>query len=134
MSGIQERAVRRRLSRRAVAASPVVGVDETSFQRRHEYVTVVNDLTASEPRVLYVADGRDHAAIDGYLRRWRGGLRADRDGGDGHVQAYIGSVQEHTEALIAFDKFHVAQHLGAAVDQVRRSENRELRQQGTTGW
>ena len=45
-------------------------------------------------------------------------------------QAYIGSVQEHTEALIAFDKFHVAQHLGAAVDQVRRSENRELRQQG----
>ena len=31
-------------------------------------------------------------------------------------QAYIGSVREHTEALIAFDKFHVAQHLGAAVD------------------
>ena len=50
-----------------MAASPVVGVDETSFQRRHEYVTVVNDLTASEPRVLYVADGRDRAAIDGYF-------------------------------------------------------------------
>ena len=31
VSGIQERAVRRGLSRRAVAASPVVGVDETSF-------------------------------------------------------------------------------------------------------
>ncbi len=44
--------------------------------------------------------------------------------------AYIGSVREHTEALIAFDRFHVAQHLGAAVDRVRRSENRALRQQG----
>ena len=114
-----------------MAASPVVGVDETSFQRRHEYVTVVNDLTASEPRVLYVADGRDRAAIDGYF---------EAVGEEGCAliemvamdlwQAYIGSVQEHTEALIAFDKFHVAQHLGAAVDQVRRSANRELRQQG----
>ena len=31
---------------------------------------------------------------------------------------------------MAFDKFHVAQHPSAAVDQVRRSENRALRQQG----
>jgi len=49
-----------------VAAAQAVGVDETSFQRRHEYVTVVNDLTTSEPRVLYVADGRSRAALDGY--------------------------------------------------------------------
>ena len=49
-------------------------------------------------------------------------------------QAYIGSVREHTEALIAFDKFHVGQHLGAAVHQVHRSENRELRQQGDDRW
>ena len=65
--GIQARAVRRGLSRRAVAAAPRVGVDETSFQRRHEYVTVVNALTASAPRVLHVADGRDRAALDGYF-------------------------------------------------------------------
>ena len=32
--------------------------------------------------------------------------------------------------MIVFDKFHVAQHRSAAVDQVRRSENRALRQQG----
>ena len=44
--------------------------------------------------------------------------------------AYIGSVHDHTEAPIAFDTFHIAQHLSAAVDQVRRSENRALRQQG----
>ena len=36
--------------------------------------------------------------------------------------AYIRSVREHTEVLIAFDKFHVAQHLGTAVGKVRRSE------------
>ncbi len=67
VAGIQERAVRRGLSRRPLAAAQAVGVDETSFQRRHEYVTVVNDLTTSEPRVLYVADGRTRAALDGYF-------------------------------------------------------------------
>ena len=104
VAGIQERAVRRGLSRRAVAASPLVGVDETSFQRRHEYVTVVNDLTASESCVLYVADGRDRASLDGYF---------DALGEAGCAQiamvamdmwpAYLRSVREHTQALIAFD-------------------------------
>ena len=131
VAGIQERAVTRGLSRRAVSAAALVGVDETSFQRRHDYVTVVNDLTQSEPRVLYVADGRDGAALDDYV---------DAVGEAGCEQiemvamdmwpAYIRSVREHTDALIAFDKFHVAQHLGAAVDQVRRQEHRALRQQG----
>ena len=59
--------MRRGLSRRPVPAAPAVGVDETSFQRRHEFVTVVNDLTTSEPRVLYVADRRAGAALDGYF-------------------------------------------------------------------
>ncbi len=88
-------------------------------------------FATSEPRVLYVADGRTRAALDGYFE-------AVGEAGCGRIQmvamdmwpAYIGSVREHTEALVSFDRFHVAQHLGAAVDQVRRSENRALRQQG----
>ena len=132
VAGIQARAVRRGLSRRAVAAAPLVGVDETSFQRRHEYVTVVNDLTASEPRVLYVADGRDRAGPRRLLRRGgRGRLRADRDGGDGHVAGlHRVGARPHRGAHCLLDTFHIAQHLGATVDQVRRSENRALRQQG----
>ena len=92
---------------------------------------MVNDLTQSEPRVLYVADGRDGAALDGYVD-------AVGEAGCEHIEmvamdmwpAYIRSVREHTDALIAFDTFHVAQHLGAAGDQVRRQEHRALRQQG----
>ena len=114
---IQERAVRRGLSRRPVAAAPTVGVVETSFQRRHEYVTVVNDLTTSKPRVLYVADGRARAALDGYFEAvGEAGCRRVQMVAMDMWPAYIGSVRKHTEALIAFDRFHVAQHLGAAVD------------------
>ena len=136
VAGIQARAVRRGLSRRAVAAAPLVGVDETSFQRRHEYVTIVNDLTAPAPRVLYVADGRDRAALDGYF---------DAVGEAGCAQiemvamdmwpAYIGSVHDHTAAPIAFDKFHIAQHLSAG----RRPgpggrRTRPCGNRATTGW
>ena len=71
-------------------------------------MTVVNDLTAAEPRVLYVADGRDRTGIDGYF------AAAGEEGCApiGLVAmdmwpAYIGSVQAHTDGLIAFDKFRL---------------------------
>jgi len=41
IDGVMQRAVRRGLERRKLEAIRQVGVDETSFQRRHEYVTVV---------------------------------------------------------------------------------------------
>lgn len=53
-AGIQARAVRRGLARRALEPPRYLGVDETSFQKRHEYVSIVTDLEGS--RVLYVAD------------------------------------------------------------------------------
>jgi transposase len=46
---------------------------------------------------------------------------------------YISSTREHVphaDRRIVFDKFHIAQHLGRAVDEVRRTENRELVSRG----
>ena len=42
-----------------------------------------------------------------------------------YIAATRAKVPE-ADAKIVFDRFHVAQHLGDAVDQVRRRENREL--------
>ena len=41
-----------------------------------------------------------------------------------------GRVLYVAEEKIVFDKFHVAQHLGEAVDKVRRGENKQLREAG----
>jgi transposase len=57
--------VRRGLARRKRESVEIIGIDETSFQRRHEYVTVVTDLHRS--RVLYVADGRGQESINGFF-------------------------------------------------------------------
>src|SRR5207244_1400305 len=54
--GIMQRAVQRGLARRTLEPPRYVGVDETSFQKRHEYVTVVGDL--ERDRVIHVSDDR----------------------------------------------------------------------------
>ena len=60
VDGIMQRAVQRGLERREVQAPQRIGVDETSFQKRHEYVTVINDL---DGHVLQVADGRGKESL-----------------------------------------------------------------------
>ena len=128
LDGIMQRAVRRGLERREAAYPAALGVDETSFKRRHEYVTVVQDQQSGH--VLHVADGRGRASLDEFYE----GLDDQQLGGIESVamdmhQPYIQSTLEHVpdaEQKIAFDKFHVAKHLGDAVDKVRRQEHQEL--------
>lgn len=131
-SGIMERAVRRGLERREAEAVKYVGVDETSFARRQAYVTVVADL--ERPRVLYVADDRSQASLDGY---WASlsheHLVAIEAVAMDMCAPYIQSALLNlpfADERIVFDKFHIAQNLNQAVDQVRRSEHRRLRAEG----
>jgi transposase len=130
--GIMQRAVVRGLERRQLEAPRHVGVDETSFQKRHEYVTVASDLERGV--VVHIADNRGRAALDEF---WTSLTPEQR----GQVEAvamdmwepYIQSTRKHlpgAEAKIVFDKFHVAQHLGKAVDLVRRQEHRARMAQG----
>ena len=133
VAGVQRRAVRRGLSRRELEPPRRIGVDETSFQKRHEYITVVNDLESK--RVLYLADGRGREVLDDFYTGVLG------DAGCTRLEAvamdmwapYIASTKAHVphaEMKIVFDKFHIASHLGTAVDEVRRTESQELRRQG----
>ena len=128
-AGIQRRAVERGLSRRELKPPRVIGVDETSFRKRHEYVTVVNDLERGV--VTHVADGRGRSAIDGYFEE----LGEQSCAGIEQVAmdmwpAYISSVAEYTDADIVHDRFHIVAHLNHAVDLVRRAEQRELLEAG----
>src|SRR5215470_6213691 len=132
MHAIMERAVERGLARRKAEPIPYLGVDEKAFRKGHNYLTLVNDLDGS--RVLYVAEDRQQSSLDGF---W-GTLTEEQKQG---IQAvamdmwdpYVDSVREHlpeAEKKIVFDKFHIAKHLGEAVDQVRRQEHRALKAEG----
>lgn len=128
VDGIMARAVLRGLARRELTAPERMGVDETSFQKRHEYVTVVTNLDGST--VLYVADGRKAESLKAFYRSLKPGdrRRIAVVAMDMHAP-FISATQEcvpNADTKIAYDKFHVAQHLGDAVDSVRREEHREL--------
>jgi len=131
-AGIQERAVTRGLERRGTISPKRIGVDETSFQKRHEYVTVVSNQDTG--KVIYVADDRGQASLDDfYLGLSETQLCSIETVCMDMWGPYISSTQNHVpdaERKIAFDKFHVAKHLGDAVDKVRRREHKELVAQG----
>jgi transposase len=130
--GIMERAVARGLKRRQVEPVTKLGVDEKAFRRGHHYFTLVNDLERS--RVLYVAEDRTQASLDGF---WATLTDSQRNGIEAVAMdmwdPYINSVRAHVpdaDRKIVFDKFHIAKHLGEAVDRVRRREHKTLRAAG----
>ena len=130
VDGVQRRAVRPGLARRRSRLPKEIGVDETSFQR-HEYVTVVIDCEAKV--VSHVADGRREVLDDYYTCHSVAERAAVTSVTMDMWTPYIESTRDHipgAESKIAFDKFHVAQHLGQAVDKVRRQEHRALRGAG----
>jgi transposase len=127
-----QRAVQRGLARREDLTPTRLGIDETSFQKRHEYVTIVTDLDTG--KVIYVADDRTKASLEGFFDQLEPAdlLRIEAVCMD-MWQPYISVVEwnlHRAEEKICFDKFHVAKHLGDAVDKVRRQEQREQLRDG----
>ena len=129
---IIHRAVERGLDRRIDRVVESICVDEVSYEKRHKYLTIVSD--ADTGTVLYVGIGRDKTA----LLRWYQQLSPAQLHGIRSVSmdmwpAYIRATEEglpHAAEKICFDRFHVAKHLGEAVDKVRRQEHKELRKEG----
>lgn len=132
VDSIMARAVKRGLARRQRVRVERLGVDETSFQRRHEYVTIVTDFATGT--VLHVADDRKRESLASYFRSLsRDQLEAIESVAMDMWGAFIAVTREFVpdaDRKIAFDKFHVAQHLGQALDQVRREEHRKLLEDG----
>lgn len=130
--GIMQRAVARGLKRRKAEKAPYLGVDEKAFRKGHRYATIVSDLERGH--VLYVAEERKQASLDGFWATLTAeqlncvqGIAIDM------CEAYEQSIRRHVpdaDKKIVYDKFHIAKHLGEAVDRVRRQENKQLRLQG----
>lgn len=127
--GIMQRAVDRGLARRPEVLTPLLGVDEKSFQGR-EFVTVVCDL--DHGTVLHVADGRGSEALKSCYETMTDAQRdaVEAVAMDMHQPYVLATENALPDATIVFDKFHIAKLAGDAVDQVRRSEAKNLAKEG----
>lgn len=130
--GILQRAVTRGLERREAALPARISVDEKAFGHGQDYVTIVSDQR--EGTVLHVADERTQRSLDGFYQQFDEEQRAQVECVAMDMwQPYIASTEANIPdgaAKIAFDKFHIAKHLGDAVDKVRRAENKQLVKEG----
>jgi len=103
-----------------------VAIDETSCRRGHNYLTIAAD--AKERKVVFVTEGKDAKTITRFaecLALHKGAPEQVRLASIDMSPAFIKGVAEHLpNARVTFDKFHVVAHASAAVDQMRRLEQR----------
>ncbi len=124
--------IARRVVDRVQRADPLdglkqIGVDELSYRRHHEYITVVIDHVAK--RVVWARPGKDAATLGEFFKelgpercKQLEAVTIDMSG------AYIKAVTEASpQATMIFDRFHVQRLAQEAVDAVRRAEVRESR-------
>lgn len=126
VAAIVRRSVADGLKRRRLKPIRIIGIDEVSRRKGHEYLTLVYDLERG--RLLWVGMDRKEETLDQFFA-WLGKRRSRR------IQVvcmdmwapYHKSVSVHVpQALVVFDRFHVVAHLNRAVDDVRRAEVRRL--------
>lgn len=103
-----------------------VGIDETSARRGQNYISVFADLDA--PKVLYATEDRDHQTVERFaadLTAHGGDPKEVTDVCCDMSPAYVLGVESSLQnAQITFDRYHLAQQLSKALDEVRRSEAR----------
>src|SRR2546429_338262 len=97
-------------------------------------VAVTGVQTCALPILLYVAEDREQSSLDGFWSTITAEQRASIEAVALDMwDPYLASLQNHlpaAEEKIVFDKFHVAGHLGEAVDRVRRREHKALKAEG----
>jgi len=128
VDGIMSRAVERGLARREAQPLGHIGIDETSYQKRHEYVTVIYDRERGH--VIDVLDDRTRFSLEEFyfatpLEHLETIESVSMDMWGNYIEATLVHVPD-AESKIAFDRFHVAKHIGDAVNKVRVTEHAEL--------
>jgi len=128
VDGIMQRAVKRGLARRKEQQVYNIGIDETSYQKRHEYVTIVYDK--DRDMVIDVLDDRKAESLEIWLKTQENSDLSQlqsitMDMWDPYIKAVKASIPD-AEGKIAFDRFHISKHLNEALDKVRRREHMSL--------
>jgi transposase len=126
VAAICKRYVREALDQADFSEVKRLAADETSRTRGQKYITLVADADAR--RVLFVTEGRDAATIEAFaedLSAHGGDPQAISSISIDMSPAFIKGITTHLpRATITFDKFHVIAHASAAVDKMRRIEQR----------
>lgn len=99
-----------------------LGVDDFSFRKRHSYGTILVDLDNSRPIALL--KGREAEPLREWLQQHPGIQRVSRDRSKVYKQ---GIAQGAPGASQVADRFHLLQNLAEVLEQVFRTQGKELK-------
>jgi transposase len=121
--------MREQLRRAGTPAPTIIGIDEISIRKGHIYRIVVSDLVRGRP-IWFGGVDRSEASMDLFFA-WLGPRKCRKI--RLAVMDMWKAVRTSTlkaghapQAGIVYDKFHVLNHLGTAMDKVRKSEYARL--------
>jgi transposase len=101
----------------------LMGVDEIHMGKKQKFVSVVCNLETGEP--IWFGKERKKETLDEFFQKHMSGFQrqAIRAACVDMWEPYRQSLQEWVpQCRMVYDKFHVLQYAGAAVDEVRRAE------------
>jgi transposase len=121
--------MREQLRRAGCPAPRVIGIDEISIGKRHQYRIVVSDLERGRP-IWFGGKDRSEASLAEFFT-WLGPKKSRkiRLAVMDMWKAFRKSTLKEghaRQARIVYDKFHILGHLGKATDKVRKQEYARL--------
>ncbi len=124
-----------------------VGVDEIQYRSGHKYLTLLYQIDPHCRRLLWLGEERTRKTLDRGLKELeQEHRRKHADPGDPDPPGFLDQIQyvcsdmwkaylnviakRLKKAVHILDRFHIMQHFGKALDKVRASEARRLKQEG----
>jgi len=115
--------MREQLARAGKARPKVIGIDEISVRKGHEYRIVVSDLEKHQPIWFGGADRSETSMDEFYQFLGKTPAKKVRLAVMDMWKPFRNSTAKNVpQAAILFDKFHIIRHLGEALDKVRKQE------------
>ena len=130
---LEKQYMREQLERAPQPRPQVVGIDEISIRKGHNYRIVVSDLEKHRPIWFGGADRSEESLDQFYRALGEKQARKVRLAVMDMWKAFRNSTARNApQAAILFDKFHVLRHLSEALDKVRKQEYARLSGKGRT--
>ena len=124
---LEKQYMREQLRRVGTPGPKVIGIDEVSIRKGHDYRIVVSDLVRRRP-IWFGGKDRSESSLDLFfawlgLKKSKGIRLTVMD----MWKPFRNSTRRNApQAAILFDKFHIMRHLGEALDAVRKREYARL--------
>jgi len=120
------------LAHRDLDGIEAIGIDEVQWHRGHKYQTVVYQLDEGRKRLLWIGPDRTAKTLLRFFRT----LGKPRTAAIQFVcsdmwRPYLKVIaKKASQAVHILDRFHIMQRMNKAIDEVRASEARQLKQDG----